>query len=369
MNVKQLSKYRQGVSEALACIEQGKDAHELLIRSRNRWYNQGVKEVLKESIHDSKIKDEYNLVQVNPSQYSVEEDGKHKYTIYKSTTGKWACSCPGFRYRNTCKHMELLDKELNLTTTRLPQHLARVRQLEKSLKVWQERLQNNPDSKLFQKNVLLRQQALEQAKKQAAEIEAMPKPQRHAREEFLGVIPLLNKLFEGLADYEIVGSWRRKKLTYKDCDILTVMDKSQWKELTTRLTEDPNFGPAPGHTHPDLGDDVIRGGYKNGDRWEYLDINRVTDPQNYGAWLLFRTGSAQFNIACRGWLKKYGCGLSEHGIKLPDGSYYDLPTEQEFFDWIGIDFIEPSQREDARKFYQEVKYLDKPKGLVDYEQN
>lgn len=736
MNVKQLSKYRQGVREAQSCIEQGKDAHELLLRSRNRWYNQGVKQVLKETtdkVGDSFIKDDYEFKKVSPTEYSVDENGDHKYTIYKSVTGKWACSCPGFKYRHSCKHIEQFDKILNQNSSRLPQHLARVRQLEKSLAIWQDRLNKNPNSKLFQHNVKARQEALEKAKEVAAKIEALPKPQRHPREEFLGVIPLLDKLFEGLAEYEIVGSWRRGKCfaagtmirtlygwkpieaievgdqvfngqgcittvthtfkepqkewckvsyrrnssiictpdhrfmvwknnsprkefewveakdlnkschwkllipklslptdfsigkekafllgwyladgnihldkpgtyknprfvyhgyecmyvnfaansirrkailnmlaelelydfsfssnrgvdntlsinvrdkeliefliewgglhcpelgmekepnkkiyrlldeekdaflygfwlgdgtfgkynsslscrlyntiqsvidvldslwsrkfrtlryvklpdtegyktsyevritgnqaasfiksmpkqiqdskyqdgrceeikevkkqfeafsqnvsgvelfekedyrycfevaegesfiaegftvhnsTYKDADILTVMSPNQWKKLAERLREDPNFGPAPGHTHPDFGNDVIRGGYKNGDRWDYLDINRVTDPQNYGAWLLFRTGDAKFNIACRGWLKKFGCGLNEHGIKLPDGSYYNLPTEQAFFDWIGIPFIEPEDREGPRKFYQEVKSIVKPKGLLEYE--
>lgn len=370
MNIKQLSKYRQGVQEAQRCIEQGKDAHELLLRSRNRWYNQGVKQVLKENtdkVGDSFIKDDYEFKKISPTEYSVDENGVHKYTIYKSVTGKWVCSCPGFKYRNRCKHIEQFDKILNQDSSRLPQHLARVRQLEKSLAIWQDRLNKNPNSKLFQSNVKTRQEALEKAKEIAAKIEALPKPQRHPREEFLGVIPLLDKLFEGLAEYEIVGSFRRGKSTYKDADILTVMNPNQWKKLAERLRKDPNFGPAPGHTHPDFGNDVIRGGYKNGDRWDYLDINRVTDPQNYGAWLLFRTGDAKFNIACRGWLKKFGCGLNEHGIKLPDGSYYNLPTEQAFFDWIGIPFIEPDDREGPRKFYQEVKSIIKPKGLQEYE--
>lgn len=362
MNIKQLTKYRQGYKDADECIKTGKNAKDLLIRSRNRWYNQGVLSRIG-SVTDSRIKDEYALNKVSPDQYSVEENGEHKYTLYKSTNGKWACSCAGFKYRHTCKHIQMLEDLMGQSTQRLPQHLARVRQLEKSLAVWQSRLDKNPNSKLFQKNVNERKAALEQAKEKAKEIEAMPKPQRHPREEFLGVVPMLDKLFEGIADYEIVGSWRRGKSTYKDCDILTVMNKSQWEELKERLLDDENFGPAPGHTHADIGDDVIRGGYKNKDRVEYLDINRVKDPQNYGAWLLFRTGSAQFNIACRGWLKKFGCGLNEHGIKLPSGDYKNLPTEQEFFDWIGIPFIDPKDREDARQFYKEVRSIDKPAGL------
>lgn len=319
------------------------------------------------SIMDARIEDaqDFKLRKELDWKYSVDDlNGNHKYTLTKSNSGKWSCTCAGHMYRHKCKHVdELMNLLQNGSTERLPQHLARVRQLEKSLKVWEERLQANPNDKTAKKNVEARKQALVEAKKRADEIEAMPKPQRHPRSEFLGVVPSLKKLFEGLGKYEIVGSWRRGKDTYKDCDILTVMDKNNWTELKKRLQNDPNFGPAPGHTHADFGDEVIRGGYKNGDRVDYLDINRVPNPDEWGAWLLFRTGSAQFNIAMRGWLKKFGCGLNERGIIGPDGKVVASKTEEDIFKAIGIPFIKPEDREDSRVWWQQVRNLDKPAFL------
>ena len=396
MNIEDINNYKQGYFRGKQMAKEGKSEQEALYSLTNEHQIEGVHcaytEFLKEQFRDSlkllyssdrasivdcvssvveveallhqRVQDatDFTIRKEEPWKYSVDKDGKHVYTLTKSQQGKWSCSCPGFGFRHKCKHVEALMESLNQSGQRLPQHLARVRQLEKSLSIWEGRLKDSPNDRVAQKNVELRKQALVEAKKKAEEIEALPKPTRHPREEFLGVIPSLDKLFKGLGDYEIVGSWRRGKDTYKDCDILTLMNKAQWSKLKERIENDPNFGPAPGHTHIDFGDDVIRGGYKNGDRVDYLDVNRVPDKENWGAWLLFRTGSAQFNIACRGWLKKFGCGLNEHGIKTPNGNI-NLPTEQAFFDAIGIPFIEPKDREDARKFYQEVRKLEKPEFL------
>ena len=400
-NIDDLNKYKQGYYLGLQAIEQGKSEEETsfaiseqeVLEGIHEAYHEELVKVFKDSVVKLKeavasrsiekltdashkvieaqtninlhIQDSiegYEVKKESENKVNVLKDNKVVYSITKSPSGKWECSCTGFKYRGTCKHLHLL-KGLQGQTERLPQHLARVRNLEKSLSVWQQRLEENPNNKVAKKNVEIRTKALEEAKKKAEEIESLPKPTRHPREEFEGVIPSLDSIFKGLGKYEIVGSWRRGKPDYKDCDILTVMSPEDWEVLKERLNDDVNFGPAPGRSQVDFGDEVIRGGYKNGDRVDYLDINRVPNPDEWGAWLLFRTGSAQFNIAMRGWLKKFGCGLNERGLIGPDGDVVASKTEQEIFDAIGIPFIEPSAREDAKRFYQEVRKLDKPKFL------
>lgn len=143
--------------------------------------------------------------------------------------------------------------------------------------------------------------------------------------------------------------------TYKDVDILTVMTPKEWEELQGRLVENPNFVAAPGRDRIDFGPEVIRGGYVNGDRIDYLDINRVPNPDEYGAWLLFRTGDKNFNIAMRGWLKHAKCGLNERGLIAPDGTVVASKTEKDIFDAIGIPFIKPEDREGPKEFYKLVR--------------
>lgn len=138
--------------------------------------------------------------------------------------------------------------------------------------------------------------------------------------------------------------------TYKDCDILTIMSPKEWKQLQERLEADPNFGPAPGRDRVDFGPEVIRGGYKNGDRVDYLDINRVPDPKEWGAWLIFRTGSQAFNIAMRGWLKSGGWKINERGLFNDKGELVARETEEEIFKAMGLPFIPPEQREDPSQF-------------------
>lgn len=230
--------------------------------------------------------DGYSLKRMSNDHYEVLEDGEHKYDLYQRG-GHWACTCTGYKYRHTCKHLELL-KQQGTQTQQLHGVYARRAQIKKSLDIWEQRFKDNP-SKTNQKQYELRKKQYEDIQKRCEEEDKAPKPQRHPRSEFLGVVPLIDKLCGNLP-HEIVGSWRRGKSTYKDCDVLILATPSEWEKFGERVKNDPNFGPAPGHMHIDFGKDLIRGGYKNGDRVDYLDCSRVQDPNRWGAYLLYRTG-------------------------------------------------------------------------------
>ena len=60
----------------------------------------------------------YTLNKVSDSAYNVIKDGKAEYEL-KRINGHWACTCSGYYYRGTCKHIEMLkgrvaDSELSL---------------------------------------------------------------------------------------------------------------------------------------------------------------------------------------------------------------------------------------------------------------
>lgn len=73
----------------------------------------------------------------------------------------------------------------------------------------------------------------------------------------------------------------------------------------------------------------------------------VSDEDAYGAALQHFTGSKHHNIALREYALKKGLSLSEYGIKnLRNNELKKLRTEEEFYNYLGLDYIEPELRED-----------------------
>lgn len=49
----------------------------------------------------------YNLKRVSDSAFIVNKDGKDEYNLLK-VNGYWTCTCTGYYYRGTCKHIDML---------------------------------------------------------------------------------------------------------------------------------------------------------------------------------------------------------------------------------------------------------------------
>lgn len=165
--------------------------------------------------------------------------------------------------------------------------------------------------------------------------EALPK--RHPRKELDKLVPEIKEMFKDYPTWEIVGSYRRGVKDWKDIDILVETDKSSFKDIEKILQEDPEYKRTM------AGPDIIRGTYHGYD----FDVSRV-EPGEWGSYLLYRTGSADFNIKLRGWLKAKGMKLNEHGVFDKEGNLLANKTEKDMFDAMGLPYIKPEEREKGK---------------------
>ena len=119
-------------------------------------------------------------------------------------------------------------------------------------------------------------------------------------------------LTEALKIYDYLGSFidnlylagsarRGKKENLHDLDIVDVGER---------------IPPIPGHAAFVKGKDIVRLTIKG----EQVDIYR-TDPENFGAMLLFLTGPQEYNIIMRAKAKRKGMLLNQKGL-------YDRETRE-----------------------------------------
>ncbi|MFP3983376.1 MAG: DNA polymerase/3'-5' exonuclease PolX [Desulfurivibrionaceae bacterium] len=131
----------------------------------------------------------------------------------------------------------------------------------------------------------------------------------------------------------VAGSYRRHKETVGDLDILvtcqdgpSVMDKFTVHEDVARIL-------SRGETRSSV---ILRSGLQ-------VDL-RVVPEKSYGAALHYFTGSKAHNIAIRKIAIDQGLKVNEYGI-FKGNSQVAGATEEEFYQKIGISYIEPELRE------------------------
>ena len=119
------------------------------------------------------------------------------------------------------------------------------------------------------------------------------------------VVPLLEHMEDapGLEDLEVAGSYRRRKETVGDIDVLAVADEG---------------GPVMEHfTSYGKVDEVVQSGETRGtvilDSGVQVDL-RIVDADSYGAALVYFTGSKEHNVALRKRALDRGLTVSEYGV-------------------------------------------------------
>lgn len=145
-----------------------------------------------------------------------------------------------------------------------------------------------------------------------------------------------------------LGSLRRKASTVGDIDIAAATTSP--KEVLEHFTKFPKVQRVlekggrtssiivPGDTQVDL---------------------MVETPEAYGSLLQHFTGSKHHNIALREYALKKNLSLSDYGIYIKKGdkkSLKKIKTEEEFYEFLGMQWIPPELREDSGEVAAALKH-------------
>lgn len=140
-----------------------------------------------------------------------------------------------------------------------------------------------------------------------------------------------------VAQIDPLGSLRRQAATIGDIDLSAATDSPA--EVLEHFTKYPDSQKTieKGDTSSSI---MIPGGVR-------VDL-MVQPAASYGSLLQHFTGSKHHNIALREYALKKGLSLSEHGIKnLKTGKVAKFKGEEEFYKYLGMEYIPPELREDA----------------------
>ena len=153
------------------------------------------------------------------------------------------------------------------------------------------------------------------------------------------ILPIAEQLKEKLKSFkpvlkvEIAGSIRRRKETIGDIDILVVTKENE--KVMDFFTGLENVDKV-----------ILKGSSKSTIRLnEDIESDlRVINEESFGSALLYFTGSKETNIELRKAAIKQGLKLNEYGLFRGNGQIAGK-TEQEIFQKLGMDYIEPELRE------------------------
>jgi DNA polymerase (family X) len=141
---------------------------------------------------------------------------------------------------------------------------------------------------------------------------------------------------KGIMEIAAAGSFRRRKETVGDLDILVTCKKGTNEKVMARFVdyEDVDHVVSRGETRSSV---ILYSGLQ-------VDL-RVVPEVSYGAALYYFTGSKAHNIAVRKIGVKKGLKINEYGVFKKDKRVAGK-TEQEVFKKVNLPYIEPELRED-----------------------
>lgn len=146
------------------------------------------------------------------------------------------------------------------------------------------------------------------------------------------------------ADWALGGSWRRKAPVIGDLDVMLVTPDGTFGDFRFPASfQAEEGGPqlARGNMHLVTEDQLLRaelGSTLHADFW-------ACKPEQAGAFQMFITGPGRLNVSQRARARKLGLKLSQYGLLRADGSMIPARSEQRIYELLGLDWLEPEQRQ------------------------
>lgn len=156
------------------------------------------------------------------------------------------------------------------------------------------------------------------------------------------------KKIPGIQKAELAGSLRRKKETIGDIDIVVLAETKNRKKIVDRFTKLPQVEKilAKGTTKASV---VLKNNNIQ------VDIRLVHDYE-YGAALLYFTGSKEHNIKLRTIARDRGYKINEYGLfDAATDKRLAGATEEEMYHFLNMKYIEPEQRLDKGEIEKAVQ--------------
>ncbi|BBG65316.1 DNA polymerase X family [Hydrogenimonas sp.] len=140
--------------------------------------------------------------------------------------------------------------------------------------------------------------------------------------------------FEGVIKVEVAGSYRRRKETVGDLDILVVAEN--WESVTERFVryEKVKEVVSKGPTRSTV---ILRNDLQ-------VDLRSVAK-ESYGSALHYFTGSKAHNIKIRKMAVEKGWKINEYGV-FEGKKRLGGESEEQLYSLMGMEYIEPELRED-----------------------
>ena len=146
----------------------------------------------------------------------------------------------------------------------------------------------------------------------------------------------LVKTFPGVQHAELAGSLRRRKETIGDIDLIITANEKDRKKIIGKFTSMPGIEKiiAAGRTKASI---VLK------EQQVQVDV-RIVSNHEFGAAMLYFTGSKEHNIKLRSIAKERGFKINEYGIFNEQDEWLAGETEEEMYRFLGMNYIPPEKR-------------------------